>query len=315
MGEEKEKPLFIERMKKLMGEEYGLFMETNKKEPPKYIRCNTLKISHEELKKKLEHKGWNIIQKYKGHPEIMLIENELKPGELGNSEEHKSGLYYVQELTSMMPALVLNPDKDDAVLDLCASPGSKTTQMASLMENKGILIANDDDFGRIGILNLNMERCGVSNSIMTKEDAVQICNNFKKLGYKFDKILLDASCSGEGNIRKDKETLKRWNIKMIKKFGRIQKKMISSVVPIMKEDGILVYSTCTHSPEECESVVSFAVNNFSLKIDKARLMINCRKGIKEWGKEIFAEGIENCMRIYPQDNDSEGFFIAKLRKA
>ena len=180
------KPLFIERMKKLLGEEYGLFMEINKTKPKTSIRCNTLKISPEQLKKRLEKKGWKINQKYREHPEIMLIENELSPGELGNTEEHKSGLFYVQELTSMMPAIALNPGKDDSVLDLCASPGSKTTQIASLMENKGILISNDDDFGRVGILNINLERCGVSNSIITKEDAVQICNKFKKLGYKFD---------------------------------------------------------------------------------------------------------------------------------
>ena len=308
------KPLFIERMKKLLGKEYGLFMEINKTKPKTCIRCNTLKISPEQLKKRLEKKGWKINQKYREHPEMMLIENELKPGELGNSEEHKSGLYYVQELTSMMPAIALNPGKDDSVLDLCASPGSKTTQIASLMENNGILISNDDDFGRVGILNINMERCGVSNSIITKEDAVQICNKFKKLGYKFDRILLDVSCSGEGNIRKDKETLKKWNMKIIKKFGRIQKKIISSVVPIIKDKGVLVYSTCTHSPEECESVVSFVVRNFNFKIDKVKLPINHREGIKEWENERFSEGIENCIRIYPQDNDSEGFFLAKLVK-
>src|SRR3989344_9307345 len=93
-----EKPLFVERMKKLLGGEYGLFMETNMKRQLKCIRANTLKISPEELKKKLNNKGWKIMQRYKEHPEIMLIENELSPGELGNTEEHKSGLFYVQEL-------------------------------------------------------------------------------------------------------------------------------------------------------------------------------------------------------------------------
>ncbi len=308
------KPLFIERMQKILGREFEGFMEINKKKSPNYIRCNTLKISPECLKKKLENKGLKIIQKYEDYPEIMLIESNLKPGELGNAEEHREGLYYIQELTSMMPVTVLNPNKDDAVLDLCASPGSKATQTASLMQNKGILILNDKDFGRIGILNINLERCSVSNSIITKSDAVQLCKKFEGLGYKFDKILLDAPCSGEGNIRKDPKTLKVWNIETIKRLGRMQKKMIASAIPLLKKDGILVYSTCTHSPEECESVVSFSVKNFGLKIEKAELPVKHRDGIKEWQDEKFVEGIENCARVYPQDNDSEGFFLAKLRK-
>jgi len=306
------KPLFEERMRLLI-DDYNKWLEINKIESVNSIRCNTLKIKPEELKERLENRGWKISQPFPEYPEIMIA-GELKPGELGKTPEHLLGYYYVQEISSMMPALALSPQPNELVLDLCASPGSKTTQMSAMMKNTGTIIANDKDIGRLIILVSNLERCACTNMIVTRNDAVQFCKRFEKTKIKFDKILLDVPCSGEGTIRSSPKTFLMWNLKMICKLSRLQKMIAASAVSLLKPNGTIIYSTCTHSPEENESVVSFLVERFNMQVEKINLPVKCRPGIKEWENKKFPEEIKNCCRIYPQDNNTEGFFVAKLRK-
>jgi len=310
------KPLFEERMRKLLPDEKD-FEEFNKiihKKPRRFIRCNTLKIDCDELLKRLQKK-WIVEQPFvkQGHPEIMLIESALKPGELGNSVDHLLGYFYVQEISSMLPILALKPMPGEFVLDLCSSPGSKTTQMAAFMENKGTIIANDIKLDRIKILSANLERCGVMNVIVTRNDGVGLCERLVRKDFKFDKILLDVPCSGEGTLRSSPKTFMMWNLKVVKKLSREQKKLFANAVKCLKVGGELVYSTCTHSPEENEAVVDFAVKNFPLKVEKVELPLKCRPGVREWEGDSFDERVGECCRIYPQDNDSEGFFIAKFK--
>jgi len=308
------KPLFIERMKKLLGKDFDSYMEILKKEPVKSIRCNTIKISSENLKKRLEEKGWEIKIPFKDYPEIMIITSELKPGEVGRSIEHLLGYFYMQEIASMLPPLVLNPKKEESVLDICASPGSKTTQMAAMMENQGLLIANEVKFGRIKILAANTERCGVMNLIITRRDGIALCNQFKKNKIFFDKILLDAPCSGEGTIRSTPRTLERWNINTIKNLSKLQKSLIASAIEILKPNGELVYSTCTHAPEENEEVIDFALKNFDVKVEKINLPLKTAEGITEWENKIYDKQVKLTHRVYPNLSDTEGFFVSKLRK-
>src|SRR3989338_4184373 len=147
------KPVFEDKMKKLLPslQDFEAFNKIIHTQPKNFIRCNTLKISSDELLLRLQKK-WKVTQPYPDHPEIMLIEQDLLPGELGNSIEHVLGYYYVQEICSMMSVIALDPKPGEFVLDLCASPGSKTTQIASKMENSGTLIANDLKMDRIAIL-------------------------------------------------------------------------------------------------------------------------------------------------------------------
>ncbi|VVB84072.1 tRNA (cytosine(49)-C(5))-methyltransferase [uncultured archaeon] len=308
------KPLFIERMKKLLGKDFDSYMEILKKEPVRSFRCNTLKISPEKLKERLEKKGWRIKIPFSNFPEIMIVESELSPGELGRAIEHLLGYYYIQEIASMLPVLVLNPKKDERVLDLCASPGSKTTQIAARMENSGLLIANEVKFGRLKILAANTERCGVMDMIMTRRDGIALCRRFKEENFLFDKILLDAPCSGEGTIRSTPRTLEMWNIKTIENLSKLQKSLIASAVEILKPNGELVYSTCTHAPEEDEEVVDFALKNFKIKTEKINLPLKTRQGIIKWQEKEYLEDVKYSCRVYPQDADTEGFFIAKLKK-
>ncbi len=309
------KPLFEQRMKMLLpdSEDYNNFLEIIKKPPINSIRCNTNKISPSELLKLLKEKNWNVSQPFKNSPEIMIIESQLLPGELGKAIEHTIGYYYVQEISSMLPVIALQPSPSDVILDICAAPGSKTTQLSALMQNHGTIIANDNRIERIKILVTNLERCGCTNVIVTKNDAVLLCEKLFKSKIRFDKILLDVPCSGEGTLRSSPKTLLMWNIKMISKLSRMQKKIAASAVKLLKPEGEILYSTCTHSPEENESVVSFLVENFPLEIQKIDIPVKSRQGIKEWEGISFSENISNTCRIYPQDNNTEGFFLAKLK--
>lgn len=307
------KPLFQERMKSLMPieEDFKKYEEIVHKGPRSFIRCNTLKIAPPVLLERL-NKKWSVSQPYIDYPEIMVVESELMPGELGNAIEHILGYYYVQEISSMLSVIALDPEPEELVLDLCASPGSKTTQIAAKMQNKGTLIANDIKMERVAILASNLERCGVSNSIVTKNDAVGLSSRLSQARFRFDKILLDAPCSGEGTLRSSPKTFIIWNEKVVKKLSREQKKLLAFALKCLKKGGTLVYSTCTHAPEEDEEIIDFALKNFPVKIESIKLPLKSRPGITNWQGETFNEEVKKCCRIYPQDNDSEGFFVAKM---
>ncbi len=309
------RPIFIERIKTLLDNEEDVneFFRSAETTSKKSIRANTLKIRPNELKLLLEKKGWKIHQ-YRDHPEIMQILSSLNPGELGNSIEHVMGKYYIQEITSMMPILALNPKEEEMVLDLCASPGSKTTQAVALMKNKGNIFANDVSIGRVSILATNLERIGATNVVITRHDGLILCNKFKKLGIKFDKILLDAPCSGEGGLRANPRVYLEWSEKMLRSLAKTQKKLINACLEILKDDGELLYSTCTYAPEENESVIQHALNNFNLKVEKINLPLKTRPGIKQWKDETYNNDMEMAVRIYHHDNDLEGFFLCKLKK-
>jgi len=311
----KPKPEFIERIEKLIGQEAEKFFEISYTETPDSIRCNTLKISPEELKMRLEDYGWKIKQPFSEYPEAMIIESRLSPGELGKTKEHLLGYYYVQEISSMLPILALKPRPDDLFLDLCASPGSKTTQAAAMMNNFGLIIANDTDLGRIAILNSNLEKCGVMNTIVTRKDGIRLCETLlKKTNMKFDKIIVDAPCSGEGTLRKSPKTFLMWNINFIKKLSRIQKKLASSALELLKTGGEMIYSTCTLSPEEDEEVVDYLVRNFNIEIEEIKLPLKLRCGVCEWGGQEYSPEVRKAVRLYPHDNNTDGFFLAKIRK-
>ncbi|MBU2634465.1 MAG: NOL1/NOP2/sun family putative RNA methylase [Nanoarchaeota archaeon] len=258
----------------------------------KSIRVNTLKISIDDLKKRLDN-----LKQVPWCKEGFFIDQYG----VGNLKEHFLGYIYVQEAASMIPALVLNP-KDELVLDTCAAPGSKTTHLAAIMKNKGLIVANDVEIKRLKALGVNLQRCGVLNTVMTYMRGEGIKT-------KFDKILLDAPCSGTGVIRKSLNTLKIWNENMIKKLSYTQKDLIVNAFNGLKDNGVMVYSTCSVDREENENVVEFLLDKFdNAKLEKIDLNIKRSKCLSN-NKEL-----DKCLRIWPQDNDTEGFFVAKIKK-
>ena len=308
---------FRERMEKLLGKkDADKFFEIAYYSSPNYIRCNTLKISVSDLKKRLEGYGWKLEQPIKKHPEVFAIKSKLKPGELGKTKEHLLGYYYVQDISSMLSLFALLPTKEDLLLDLCSSPGSKTTQAAAMMENGGGIIANELSLGRISILNSNLERCGVSNTIVTKNDGVRFCKRLRqKTKFVFDKVLVDAPCSGEGTLRKSLKTFNMWNLKVIKNLSRIQKRMAAEAIKTLRVGGEMVYSTCTLGPEENEEVCDFLIKNFDLSVEDIKIEgIKLREGVVSWDGKEYDSNLVKARRLYPHDNDTEGFFLCKFKK-
>ena len=300
--------LFRERYGKILGNEKKRFIEYCKKPLRKSIRINTIKADVEDVRRRLEEKGWSLSK-------IPWIENgfwiSYPEGEaLGNTLEHFMGYYYVQEAASMIPPLFLDVE-NDLVLDMAAAPGSKTSQIAEIMKNQGTIVANDVSIERIKVLRFNLEKLGVMNTIVTRHDG----RFFSKLKEKFDAVLLDAPCSSEGIIRKDWRALSKWSIKLIKSMSYLQKQLISSAIAATRKGEVIVYSTCTLAPEENEEVIDYAIKNFDVKVEKIRLKkLKFRKGITEWENKDYDKEVNKCMRIWPQDNDTEGFFVAKLIK-
>jgi len=310
------KPAYLERIQKLLtGDDFKKYLESLKEQPLRSIRCNTLKISPEKLIPRLKEKGWKIKQPWKDNPEVIIIVDKLEPGELGRSLEHLLGYYYIQDLASMLPVIALDPKPGETILDLAAAPGSKSTQISAAMKNTGTLIANDVSLGRIKILAANLERCGASNSIITRKDGIALCARLKKSGFMFDKILIDAPCSGEGTLRSSPKTAIMWNPKTIKSLSRLQKALVTAALDILNVGGTIIYSTCTHAPEENEGVLNYILQNHkNVEVKSANLPIKCRSGVGGWGNIEYNNQVKKSCRIYPHDNETEGFFVSKLVK-
>src|SRR3989338_265614 len=256
------KEKFIERYSSLT--DWETFKKISLSYLRRSIRVNTLKISIGQLKKRLS-KSW-AMETIPWCNEGFYVEHEEGRRDIGNTIEHSLGYFYVQEAASMMPPIVLDPKSDEFVLDMCAAPGSKASQIAQYMENKGILIANDYKGMRIAPLGINMQRMGITNSIITLMEG----RFFKNI--EFDKILVDAPCSGTGTIRKSFKTLRIWNPDMIRRLSSQQKPLIDTAFQILNKGGEMVYSTCSVEPEENEEVVSFLLDKYAnAKLEKIKL--------------------------------------------
>lgn len=304
------KPAFTERYTKLLGEkQFACFKEFSSKYIRKTIRVNTIKTTIPEIKKRLEQ-DW-ILEQVPWCKEGFWI--KYRHGErfdVGNIPEHQLGYIYVQDAASMIPPVVLNPQPGEIVLDLCAAPGSKTTQLAQYMNNEGLLIANDSQGKRLSALGLNTQRCGVKNVVITKMDGERLSQ--KEM---FDKILVDAPCSGTGTIRRNYKIIEMWSPNLVNKLSGIQYKLLSNAFKALKSGGELVYSTCTLEPEENEKVVSKLLeNNPDADTLDINLDIKRSPAITEFEGKQYDPRVSKCLRIYPQDNDSEGFFVAKIKK-
>ncbi len=301
------KEAFQERYNTLLGSGYNEFMKYNFSFLRRSIRVNTLKISIPTLKKRLEK--WSLTQIPWCNEGFWIEHKKKERRDIGNLPEHQLGYFHVQEAASMIPPLVLEPKENEIILDMCSSPGSKSTQIGQYMKNTGVLICNEADRIRLKPLGVNLQKFGLTNVITTLMSGTQ----FK--GFKFDRILVDAPCSGTGTIRKSLKTLLMWNPNMIKRLSNLQKRLIETAFNNLKESGTLVYSTCSLEPEEDEEVVSFLLDKYeNAKIEEIKLDIKRSKPILEFNGKRYNKEVKKCLRIWPQDNNTEGFFVAKLRK-
>jgi len=225
--------------------------------------------------------------------------------------EYILGYYYIQESASMIPPVVLDPKKDETVLDIAASPGSKTTQMAAQMKNTGLIIANDVDIKRLTALRFNLQKCGVANTIVTNLDGRWIHN----LKVEFDKILVDAPCSASGTFITNPNVFKSWDQGKVNLLSRLQKQLLEAASKCLRDGGEIVYSTCSLDPEENEEVIDYVVKNLGLKTKRIKLRgVEVDKAVRSYKKREYDDSVKHAVRVNPLKNKTEGFFICKLRK-
>lgn len=296
---------FEKKMTHLLKDEANPFFDTYKQTKASGIRVNPLKLSLSE---------WEELSPF-DMKRIPFVETgyyyDPEHNQPGKHPYHAAGLYYVQEPSAMFVADVLKPESTDTVLDLCAAPGGKTTQLAGYMENEGILVANEINPKRAKALSENVERMGIKNTIVLNEAPEKLALRFE--GF-FNKILVDAPCSGEGMFRKDEDAITFWSEAHVDHCAKQQRHILKSAYSMLKEGGILVYSTCTFSPEENEQTIEDFLNNFP---DMELLPIEKKPGIVDgnptWTKTGNVE-LTKTKRLWPHHLFGEGHFVAKLIK-
>lgn len=285
------------------------YLEFIDKEPTQYIRVNTSRITKDELSKILYEK-----YQVKSEP-INYFEKVLKithnSDKVGKTIEHVLGFYYIQSLSSMLPPLVLNPESEDIVMDLCGAPGSKTTQLAELMNYEGTLLVNEVDNERIKSLVFNLERMNVINSAVIHSKGEVLSKIYDE---HFTKILVDAPCSGLGIIQKKGEVSNWWSLDHVERLHQLQLRLLIAAIKMAKVGAEIVYSTCTLSIEENEGVIDKILEKYPVEILNVDLSIPFRPAFTEFDGKKFNPDIKKAIRILPWEIDSDGFFLVKLKK-
>jgi NOL1/NOP2/sun family putative RNA methylase len=295
---------FITKINHLLQQDAPAFFATYQQEKVTGLRTNSLKISVDNFHK---ISPFNL-EPVPFCPTGFYYQPEDQPGK---HPFHQAGLYYIQEPSAMLVAEVLAPTPGEKVLDLCAAPGGKSTHLAALMNNSGLLVSNEIHPKRVKALSENIERLGVTNCLVTNESPQRLTDRFP--GY-FDKILVDAPCSGEGMFRKDPEAIEYWNCEHVNHCASMQKDILDSAYHMLKEGGIIVYSTCTFSPEENEQNIEAFLDRHPdvepLPIEKQH---GIQPGIAQWTKHN-SKAVVNSARLWPHKLKGEGHFVVKMQK-
>lgn len=306
-------PEFITRLQQIVGAgKYEEVLRAFATVKPTTLRVNTLKSTKLDLLAVFKEQGVSVKSVPWWNNAFILDQPSLR--ELTQLNLYENGWFYVQSLSSMIPPLVLNPQKGDIVLDITAAPGSKTTQLAMLMENQGKIIASDISPIRLLRLEANCKRQGVTIAEIKHIPGQRIWFDYPEI---FDKALVDVPCSMEGTISlADSKTFRHWSMKKIKQLSYIQKTLLRSAISATKVGGTVVYSTCTLAPEENEGVIDWVLKKMPGKIKVEPIHINHLEylhGLTSFQGVQFAQQVSQSMRIVPTKL-MEGFFIAKLTK-
>lgn len=304
---------FIEKLETFLSSEKIASILTAFSAPkPLSIRVNTLRASRSEVESSIVNAGGSVSWVSWYHDGGLV--QGVSVDQLTSLPEYQQGFFYIQNLSSMIPPLVLNPQPEMNVLDLAAAPGSKTTQIAALMNNTGTILANDSSRERLFKLRANLERLGVTNVTVQNKPGQVLWQQFPE---HFDSVLLDAPCSLEGMFRTDDpDTYTHWSQKKVKSLSKQQKWLLRAAVSAAKPGAHIVYSTCTLSPEENEEVIQWIVEKEkeAVEIVPVQLTIpQLEPGLTEWNSKQFTKEMTHTRRIYPSPQ-MEGFFIALLHK-
>ena len=292
----------------------------------KSMRVNTLKCSTEEFQRWAASKGWQI-DPVPWCAEGFFVDREDRTEALGKDLLHILGYVYMQEAASMLPVALLDPQPGEMVLDMSAAPGSKSTQIAARMRGMGIVVCNDVQEKRIWSLLSNLQRCGVTQGVVTRKVGQWFGNAATE---RFDRVLCDAPCTAQGTVRKDSDALRYCSLENIHKMARLQESLLEAAVHTCKVGGRIVYSTCTLTPEENEGVVRLVLEKYptqlrvvdpsTLILDNGELAMNRAIDDSSRVQELFFSRTSNLkpshpfLRLWPQTYDTEGFFSAVIEK-
>lgn len=310
---------FEQRMQKMLQAEYSDFRKSFEDSHVQSLRRNPLKGSREDFLEKmpfeLEQTAWEKNGFY--------YKEEAQPGK---HPLHEAGAYYIQEASAMAPAVYVDAKPGERVLDLCAAPGGKSTQIGAAMGGEGILVCNEIHPARAKILSENIERMGICSALVTNETPEKLAEHFP--GY-FDKILVDAPCSGEGMFRKHPEACSEWSLENVEMCAGRQDGILDCAARMLRDGGRLVYSTCTFAPAENEgSVLRFLKRHPEFFIEDAERFEGMKPGNPEWARaygflgeaaeepffEVHGRELERTIRLFPHHLKGEGHYLAVLQK-
>ena len=296
--------LFEEKMRRLLGEDFEEY-EKHLDDPAYYgIRVNTLKISVEDFLKICPFKVTKVPWTDNG----FYVDREEKPSK---HPYYHAGLYYIQEPSAMTPASYLQVEPGDRVLDLCGAPGGKSTELGAKLNGEGLLVSNDVSISRTKALIRNIEMFGIRNDMILCTEAKYLVPSMT--GF-FNKILIDAPCSGEGMFRKGNNEIKNWQQKGSEPYAKLQREIVDDAIKLLAPGGMLLYSTCTFSPEENEQVIEYLLEkNDDLSLVPMKMCEGFDHGHPEWTL-TGREDIKQCIRLWPHKIKGEGHFLALLKK-
>ncbi len=301
-------PQLYQYLSKLLGAQYDSFVCAQAE--PRSIRVNTLKCPHpEEFVRRLLENDFQLSE-IGFAPHSYFLNKEPFP--ISHTLNYFRGDFAFQGASSQLPAQVLNPAPGEKVLDMAAAPGSKTTHLGQLMQNQGLVLANDMNRGRLQALNANMQRLGMLNGAISYMPGERLGRVYPEF---FDKVLLDTPCSGLGTLGTHGEIAGWWSQEKMRKIALVQQQLFISAVKALKPGGEMVYSTCSVAPEENEAVIEAMLKDYPLEvldIDKKRFPF--AGAVSEYDGHTFNKELQKVLRVWPQQQAMEGFFVARLKK-
>jgi NOL1/NOP2/sun family putative RNA methylase len=284
--------------------DFAAFVAALQRDPPCCLRVNTLRTTPEVVHAMLAEEGYRATPSPITN-DLFIVDNLTHPGTLPGA---LLGYYHPQAFTSALASLILAPQPGEAVCDLCAAPGSKTSHMAQLMRDQGIIVANDRREKRLSMLAHNLKRLGISNVVTT----CYAGQNFP-LRHKFHRVLVDAPCSGEGNYRWDARGRLRHYRRADGDLPALQKQLLLRGFDLLATGGTLLYATCTYNPAENEAVVQTLLEQRAAMLQPIRLNVPHCPGLSQWREQTYDACMGHCWRLYPHHTQSVGFFLASIR--